>query len=65
MRLAGQASRSNKFEGFWAADKKIVSLLDLEGYLGTLALRVTSPSFGNTTVVVAVAMSAACVAVAL
>jgi hypothetical protein len=50
MRLAGQASRSNKFEVFWTADNRNISFLNLEGYLGTLALRVAWPSFGNTTV---------------
>jgi hypothetical protein len=33
MRFAGQASRSNKFSIFLAADNRNSSFLDLEGYL--------------------------------
>jgi hypothetical protein len=51
MRLAGQASRSNKFAIFWAADNRNISILDLERVLRKLAFRVTWPSFANTTVV--------------
>jgi hypothetical protein len=54
MRLAGQASWSNKLEVFCAADNRNISFLDLEGYLGTLALRVAWPSIGNTTVIICV-----------
>jgi hypothetical protein len=50
VRFAGQASRSNKFAMFCAADNRNKLFLDLEGYLRTLALSVTWPSFGNTTV---------------
>jgi hypothetical protein len=48
--FAEQASRSNKFAILWATDYTIRLFLDLEGYLKMLALRVTWPSFGNTTV---------------
>jgi hypothetical protein len=51
MRLAGQASRSNKFEIFRASDHRNNLFSDLEGYLRKLACRVTWPSFGNTTVI--------------
>jgi hypothetical protein len=47
MRFAGQASRSNKLAIYWAADYRNKAILDLEGYLRKLALRVTWPSFGN------------------
>jgi hypothetical protein len=50
MRVAGQASRSNKFALVWAADNRNNAFLELEGYLRKLTLRVTSPSFGNTAV---------------
>jgi hypothetical protein len=49
MRLAGQASRSNKFAIFWAADNRNSLLLDLGGYPSKLALRIIWPSFGNAT----------------
>jgi hypothetical protein len=49
MRLAEHASWSNKFSISWAADYKIRLFFDLEGCLRMLALRVTWPSFGNTT----------------
>jgi hypothetical protein len=52
MRFAGQDSRSNKFSIFLAADNRNNSFLDLEGYLRKLALRITWPSFGNTTVLI-------------
>jgi hypothetical protein len=47
MRFAGQASRSNKFAIYRGADSRNKAILDLEGYLRKLALRVTWPSFGN------------------
>jgi hypothetical protein len=50
MRIARQASRSNKFAIFWAADNRNTLFFDLEGYLRKLAIRVTWPSVGNTTV---------------
>jgi hypothetical protein len=50
MRLAEKASRSIKFAIFWAADDITRLLCYLEGYLRYLALRVTWPCFGNTSV---------------
>jgi hypothetical protein len=50
MRFARQASRSIKFAIFWAADYTVRLFCDLERYLRNLALRVTWPSFGNTSV---------------
>jgi cellulose synthase/poly-beta-1,6-N-acetylglucosamine synthase-like glycosyltransferase len=51
MRVAEQASRSNKFAVFWVADYIIILFLDPEGYLRKLALRAAWPSFGNSTVI--------------
>jgi hypothetical protein len=51
MRFAGQASRSNKFAILLAIDHRTKCFFDLEGYLRKLALRITWPSFGNTTVI--------------
>jgi hypothetical protein len=49
--IAGKASRSNKLAMFWAADYRNTAFWDLQGYLRKLALGVSWPSFGNTTVV--------------
>jgi hypothetical protein len=50
MRFAEKASRPTKFPVFWAAANIIRQILDLVGYLRKLALRVTWPSFGITSV---------------
>jgi hypothetical protein len=50
MRFAEKDSRSSKFAIFRAADNIKKVFLDLEGFLRMLALRVTWPSFGNTSV---------------
>jgi cellulose synthase/poly-beta-1,6-N-acetylglucosamine synthase-like glycosyltransferase len=55
MRVAEQASRSNKFAVFWVADNIIILFLDLEGYVRKLALRTAWPCFGNSTVLYNVA----------
>jgi hypothetical protein len=54
MRVAGQASRSNKFAILWAADHRNRVCFDINGYLRRLVLRVTWSSFGNTAVSVCV-----------
>jgi hypothetical protein len=41
MRVAGEASRSNRLAIFWASDNRNKAFLDLEGYLWKLALHVT------------------------
>jgi hypothetical protein len=53
MRFAEKASRSNMFPIFWATDHIFRLFPDLEGYLRKVALRITWPSFGNTSVYVA------------
>jgi hypothetical protein len=52
MRFAGQATRSNKFAIFWAADNRNIVINVPRGKLDLrkLVLRITLPSFGNTTV---------------
>jgi hypothetical protein len=50
MGFAGQASRSTTFAIYWAAAYRNKAILDQEGYLRKLALHVTWPSLGNTTV---------------
>jgi hypothetical protein len=50
-RFAGQASKSHICAMFWTADNRNNLFLDLERYPRKLALRVTWPSFRNTTLV--------------
>jgi hypothetical protein len=50
MRFADQASRSNKFAIFWAADYIIRLVLDPVVCLRKRAVRVTWPSIGSTLV---------------
>jgi hypothetical protein len=49
MRFAAQASRSMKFATFWVAENINNLFLNIMRYLRKLELRITWPSFGNTT----------------